>query len=75
MNRTFTPDEVAALAVVAAVIIVLYHVHKNQDYDSPYRAFQTSEVSNHETWVVAIIAFAAGLHLSQYAYFTDQTSH
>ena len=70
--RTFWADEVAIMAVILAVVIVFHHIHKHTEYDFPDRAFQISDVSNHETWVVASLTFALGLHVSQYTYFTDQ---
>lgn len=62
--------------VAAAVVIVAHHrvKHRNDAHLSPVeKFFQVSDVSNHETWAVACVAFAAGV-LTAAAAFTPRAS-
>jgi len=49
------------LAICLAIALILHHIYVHQNYEFPDRAFQISDVSNHETWIVASLAFAAGM--------------
>lgn len=57
------------LAICLAIALVLHHIYIHQNYNFPDRAFQVSDVINHETWVVASLAFAAGLTASPFPTF------
>lgn len=73
-NEIHAAVVVAILSVILAIIIVLHHIYKHTEYEFPDRAFQISDVSNHETWVVASLAFATGLILSQSEYLNYKTN-
>ena len=47
--------------IILAFLIVLHHIYIHDNYDFPDRAFQVSDVKNHETYVIACFAFAAGM--------------
>lgn len=51
-----------AIAIVIAILIIFHHIYKHDDYTFPNRAFQISDIDNHETWFVACIAFAVGTY-------------
>lgn len=55
---------IVAICILAAILLIWHHTRIHPDYEYPDRAFQVSDVSNHETWVVALIAFAAGWHFA-----------
>jgi hypothetical protein len=45
-----------------AILLLYHHTRIHPEYEYPDRLFQVSDVSNHETWVVALLAFGAGVH-------------
>lgn len=67
-----TPHRVAAFAIIISIIIIIHHIYIHPEYDFPDRAFQISDVADHETWVIASLAFAAGLYVSQFEYFKSK---
>lgn len=50
--------------VVLAILIIAHHIYIHPEYDFPDRAFQISDVQNHETWVVASLALAVGAYFA-----------
>lgn len=52
--------------IIIAVMIVIHHIYIHPEYDFPDRAFQISDVSNHETWVVMFLALGVNGLCSQY---------
>lgn len=50
--------------IVTAILIMAHHIYIHPDYDFPDRAFQVSDVKNHETWILASLAFATGAYLT-----------
>ena len=59
MSLVFT---IPAYAVIVAVVILLHHryKHANDPMTNIDKWFQVSDVSNHETWIVAMCFFAVG---------------
>lgn len=55
-----------AVFVALALLLIFHHICIHPEYDFPDRAFQISDVSNHETWVVALLALGVGTCLQQY---------
>lgn len=53
---------VPVLAIVIAVCILVHHryKHANDPMSDVDKWFQVSDVSNHETWIVALCFFACG---------------
>lgn len=49
---------------VIAGIVLAHHIYIHSDYDFPDRAFQVSDVQNHETWVIASLALATGAYFA-----------
>lgn len=45
-----------------AILLLSHHTRIHPEYEYPDRLFQVSDVSNHETWVVALLAFGMGAH-------------
>jgi hypothetical protein len=58
--------ELVILAICLALALILHHIYIHPNYEFLDRAFQISDVYNHETWVVACLAFAAGLTAATY---------
>ena len=56
--------DLVIVGIVLALIIMMHHIYIHSDYDFPDRAFQLSDVQNHETWVVASLALAAGAYFA-----------
>lgn len=56
--------------IVLAILIMVHHIYIHSDYDFPDRAFQISDVQNHETWIVASLALATGAYFAT-TYVTD----
>lgn len=54
---------IASVAVISALLLMLHHIYIHPEYKFPDRAFQVSDVSNHETWIVALLALAIGTTL------------
>jgi uncharacterized membrane protein len=52
------------LCIIIAVVIVIHHIIIHTEYSFPDRAFQISDICNHETWVVAALACAVGIAIS-----------
>lgn len=52
-----------AAAIVVAAIILVHHIVVHPEYSFPDRAFQVSDILNHETYIIACLAFAAGAAL------------
>lgn len=50
--------------LVLAILIIVHHIYIHSDYDFPDRAFQLSDVQNHETWVIASLGLAVGAYLA-----------
>ena len=63
MNTLYT--NVVIFCFVAAIGIVLHHIYIHPEYSFPDRAFQCSDILNHETWVIALLAFAAGIMVAK----------
>lgn len=59
MSLVFT---IPAVAVIVAVVILMHHryKHANDPMTDIDKWFQVSDVSNHETWIVAIGFFVIG---------------
>lgn len=60
-----------ALAFLAAALVIVVHHRVKHRSDAHLSAvekfFQVSDVSNHETWAVACVAFAAGVLVTRSA--------
>ena len=57
--------ELAFAFCVLAVILLIHHWIIHPEYSFPDRLFQVSDVSNHETYVVAALACALTVVLSK----------
>lgn len=54
---------IVALCVIA-ILLIVHHIMIHPDYPFPDRAFQLSDVNNHETYVIAALVSALTLALS-----------
>jgi hypothetical protein len=50
--------DIRTIALLVAAGLLLHHIWIHPEYSFPDRMFQISDVSNHETWVVAALAVA-----------------
>lgn len=55
---------IVALCVIA-ILLIIHHIMIHPDYSFPDRAFQLSDVNNHETYVIAALVSALTLALSE----------
>lgn len=51
---------IVALCVIA-ILLIVHHIMIHPDYPFPDRAFQLSDVNNHETYVIAALVSALTL--------------
>jgi hypothetical protein len=56
--------DLVAVGIILAILIIVHHIYIHQNYEFPDRAFQVSDIQNHETWVVASLALATGSYLT-----------
>lgn len=60
--------ELIGLLVIIAIVIVLHHIYIHDNLTFPSRIFQISDISNHETWVIAVAALALGVFVGGMLY-------
>jgi hypothetical protein len=50
-------------ALLIAIVVLVHHIYKHPDYKFPDRLFEISDIDNHETWIIACLAFIMGTFL------------
>lgn len=48
------------IIIIIIVLLLAHHIFTHPQYDFPNRAFQITDVMNHETWIIAAISFGLG---------------
>lgn len=61
-----TVNYLIILCIIVAIGIVIHHIMIHPEYSFPDRAFQISDISNHETWVVSSLACAVGVAIGSH---------
>lgn len=56
--------DLVTAGIILAILIIAHHIYIHSDYDFPDRAFQVSDVQNHETWIIASLALATGAYFA-----------
>ena len=51
--------------LLIALLLVIHHVVIHPEYEFPDRAFQVSDICNHETWVLVFAALGLGVYIGQ----------
>ena len=51
------------IILIIIIVLLTHHIIMHPQYGFPDRAFQIHDVLNHETWIVASIAFGMGMYM------------
>lgn len=63
MDKIDKIEGIVCLLIIIAIVIIFHHIHKHDDLKYPDRIFQISDISNHETWVIACLSLALGVYI------------
>jgi hypothetical protein len=57
--------ELITIAFIFIILLIIHHIYIHDNLEFPQRIFEVKDVSNHETWEVALAAFIVGIIVSK----------